>query len=103
MPTNPPDFEAYFAKAGAGKTIARFKKNEIIYSQGDPAETIFYIQKGRVKLNVTSDHGKEAVVAIMEAGQFFGEGCLNGYTARVANGAPKLTTHSNHPSRRRTS
>jgi CRP-like cAMP-binding protein len=49
MPTNPPDFEAYFAKAGAGKTIARFKKNDIIYSQGDPAETIFYIQKGRVR------------------------------------------------------
>jgi CRP-like cAMP-binding protein len=79
-----PGFETYFAAAGAGKTILSFKKKAIIYSQGDPSETIFYIQKGRVKLHVVSEHGKEAVVAIMEAGQFFGEGCLNGDTARVA-------------------
>jgi len=78
------DFEKYFAAAGAGKSILAFKKNATIYSQGDPSEAIFYIQKGRVKLHVVSEHGKEAVVAIMEAGQFFGEGCLNGDTARVA-------------------
>jgi len=77
-------FETYFAPPGEGKTILRLKKNAVIYSQGDPAESIFYIQKGRVKLHVVSEHGKEAVVAIMEAGQFLGEGCLNGYTARVA-------------------
>ena len=77
-------FEAYFATAGEGKSILRFKGNAIIYSQGDPSESIFYIQKGRVKLHVLSEHGKEAVVAIMEAGQFFGEGCLNGEAARVA-------------------
>jgi len=77
-------FETYFATPGEGKTILRLKKNAVIYSQGDPAESIFYIQKGRVKLHVVSEHGKEAVVAIMEAGQFLGEGCLNGYTARVA-------------------
>ena len=77
-------FETYFATAGAGKKVLNFKKNAVIYSQGDPAECIFYIQKGRVKLHVVSEHGKEAVVAIMEAGQFFGEGCLNGDTARVA-------------------
>jgi CRP/FNR family transcriptional regulator, cyclic AMP receptor protein len=77
-------FETYFATPGAGKTIFIFKKNAVIYSQGDPAESIFYIQKGRVKLHVVSEHGKEAVVAIMETGQFFGEGCLNGHTVRVA-------------------
>jgi CRP/FNR family cyclic AMP-dependent transcriptional regulator len=77
-------FETYFATKGVGKTTLSLKKNAVIYSQGDPSETIFYIQKGRVKLHVISDHGKEAVVAIMEAGQFFGEGCLNGDTARVA-------------------
>jgi len=76
--------EAYFATAGTGKTTVSFKKNDIIYSQGDPAELIFYIRKGRVKLSVISDQGKEAVVAIMEAGQFFGEGCLNGEVARIA-------------------
>jgi len=77
-------FEAYFATAGAGKTVVSLKKNDVIFSQGDPAELIFYIQKGRVKLTVVSEQGKEAVVAIMEAGQFFGEGCLNGDIARVA-------------------
>ena len=77
-------FETYFATAGAGKTIFSFKKNDIIFSQGDPAELIFYIEKGRVKLNVVSEQGKEAVVAIMESRQFFGEGCLNGHAVRVA-------------------
>jgi CRP-like cAMP-binding protein len=83
-PPHPSDFEAYFAKAGAGKAFFRFKKNDIVYLQGDPAESIFYIRKGGIKLNVTSEHGKDAVVAIMETGQFFGEGCLNGDIARVA-------------------
>jgi CRP-like cAMP-binding protein len=79
-----PDFERYFATAGEGKATLSFKKNDIIYSQGDPAQSIFYIRKGRVKLNVISDQGKEAVVAIMEGGQFFGEGCLNGESTRIA-------------------
>jgi CRP/FNR family cyclic AMP-dependent transcriptional regulator len=79
-----PHFERYFATAGAGKATLSFKKNDIIYSQGDPAQSIFYIRKGRVKLNVISDQGKKAVVAIMEAGQFFGEGCLNGESTRIA-------------------
>jgi len=77
-------FETYFATPGAGKKILGFKRNAVIYSQGDPARSIFYIQKGRVKLHVVSEHGKEAVVALMEPGQFFGEGCLNGHTVRVA-------------------
>jgi len=79
------DFQTYFAANGAGKIVGKFKKNDVIYSQGDPAESLFYIKKGRVKLNVVSEHGKEAVVALMEAGQLFGEGCLNGDTARVAS------------------
>ena len=77
-------FETYFATAGTGRTVASHKKNDIIFSQGDPAELIFYIQKGRVKITVVSEQGKEAVVAIMEAQQFFGEGCLNGDSTRVA-------------------
>jgi len=83
-PTDSLNFKSYFAKAGAGKTFFRLKKNDTVYLQGDPAESIFYIQKGGIKLNVTSEHGKDAVVAIMETGQFFGEGCLNGDIARVA-------------------
>ena len=52
--------------------------------QGDPADTVFYIQKGKIKLTVLSDHGKEAVVGIMEPGQFFGEGCMNGHKLRIS-------------------
>ena len=97
------DFETYFATAGPGKTILSFKKNAIIYSQGDPSESIFYIRNGRVKLHVVSEHGKEAVMAIMEAGQFFGEGCLNGNTARFATavslGDSEIVSISKHAMR----
>jgi CRP-like cAMP-binding protein len=77
-------FEKYFATADAGKTVLSLKKNDNIYSQGDPAESLFYIRRGRVKLTVVSEQGKEAVLAMMEAGHFFGEGCLNGNAVRVA-------------------
>jgi CRP-like cAMP-binding protein len=75
---------AFLAKVGEGKTISKFSKNDIIFSQGEAADAVFYIQKGRIKLTVISKQGKEAVVAIMEAGQFFGEGCLNGHPLRMA-------------------
>ncbi len=78
------EFKTFFEQAGEGKSIMKFKKNDIVFSQGDAAESIYYIQKGKVKLNVQSEHGKEAVVGVMETGQFFGEGCLNGHSVRVA-------------------
>jgi CRP/FNR family cyclic AMP-dependent transcriptional regulator len=78
------DFSTHLPKIGEGRSILKFKKNDIIFSQGDTAESIFYVQKGTVKLSVVSSQGKEAVIAIMEPGQFFGEGCLNGDTLRVA-------------------
>jgi CRP/FNR family cyclic AMP-dependent transcriptional regulator len=78
------DPQQFLAKVGAGKTISTFRKDQIIFSQGDPADTVFYIQKGRVKVVVLSDQGKEAVVGILETGQFFGEGCLNGHASRIA-------------------
>ena len=78
------DPAAFLAKVGAGKTISTFRKNEEIFSQGQAADTVVYIQKGRIKLTVISAQGKEAVVAIMDAGQFFGEGCLNGHPLRMA-------------------
>jgi CRP/FNR family transcriptional regulator, cyclic AMP receptor protein len=78
------DPSAFLAKVGEGKTISRLRKNEIIFSQGEVADAVFYIQKGRIKLTVISEQGKEAVVAIMDAGQFFGEGCLNGHPLRMA-------------------
>jgi CRP/FNR family cyclic AMP-dependent transcriptional regulator len=78
------DPKAFLAKVGAGKTILELRKNQTIFTQGDAADTVFYIQKGRVKLTVLSEQGKEAVVAILEPGQFFGEGCLNGQQLRIA-------------------
>jgi CRP/FNR family transcriptional regulator, cyclic AMP receptor protein len=81
---NPFDPLVFLAKVGAGKTILEFHKNQNVFMQGDVADTIFYLQKGRLKLTVMSEHGKEAVVAILGPGQFFGEGCLNGHPLRLA-------------------
>ena len=78
------DPQAFLAKVGEGKTVSTFHKNETVFEQGDAADTVFYIQKGRVKVVVLSEQGKEAVVGIFEAGQFFGEGCLNGHPLRIA-------------------
>ena len=78
------DPKAFLARVGAGKTISKIKKNQHVFKQGGVADTVFYIQEGRVKLTVLSEQGKEAVVGILEAGQFFGEGCLNGHSLRIA-------------------
>jgi CRP/FNR family transcriptional regulator, cyclic AMP receptor protein len=78
------DPKIFLAKVGAGKSILEFQKNQNVFAQGDVADTVFYIQKGRVKLTVLSEQGKEAVVGILEPGQFFGEGCLNGHLLRIA-------------------
>ena len=78
------DAQVFLAKVGMGKTIVAFQKNQNVFEQGDVADTIYYIQRGRIKLTVLSDQGKEAVVGILEPGQFFGEGCLNGQSLRIA-------------------
>src|SRR6202140_1074489 len=78
------DAQVFLAKVGEGKTIIEVRKNEHVFAQGDIADTVFYIQRGRIKLTVVSDHGKEAVVAILEPGQFFGEGCMNGHSRRIS-------------------
>jgi len=78
------DPKAFLAKVGSGKTILKFEKGQHVFKQGDVADTVFYIQNGRVKLTVVSEQGKEAVVGILEPGQFFGEGCLNGHPLRIA-------------------
>jgi CRP-like cAMP-binding protein len=78
------DPQAFLAKVGTGKTISVYRKDQVIFSQGEVADAIYYIQKGAVKIVVLSDQGKEAVVGILEAGQFFGEGCMNGHPLRIA-------------------
>ena len=72
---------------GEGKTIQKYQKDQNIFVQGSAADTVFYIQKGKVKVTVVSEQGKEAVVGIFEPGHFFGEGCLNGHPLRIATTA----------------
>jgi CRP-like cAMP-binding protein len=83
-PTNP---QSFLTKIGDRKTIADYHERQIIFSQGDPADAIFYIQKGKVKLTVVSAQGKEAVVALLTEPAFFGEGCLGGQQVRMATAA----------------
>jgi CRP-like cAMP-binding protein len=78
------DPKMFLAKVGDGKTIQQYRKDQVVFAQEDAADTIFYIQKGRVKVVVISKQGKEAVVGILEPGQFFGEGCMNGHSLRIA-------------------
>jgi CRP/FNR family cyclic AMP-dependent transcriptional regulator len=78
------DPKKFLAKVGEGKTIAKYQKDQLVFSQGDVADAVFYIQKGKLKLTVMSEQGKEAVIAILGRGHFFGEGCLNGHGLRVA-------------------
>jgi len=95
------DAKLFLAKVGAGKTILEFRKDQNVFEQGDIADTVFYIQKGRVKLTVLSEQGKEAVVAILEPGQFFGEGCMNGHPRRIATttAIENCVINVNHESR----
>jgi CRP/FNR family transcriptional regulator, cyclic AMP receptor protein len=79
------DPKAFLARTGAGRALADYARNHTIFLQGEPADAIFYIQKGKIKLTVVSKQGKEAVVAILGAGDFFGEGCLAGQPLRMAS------------------
>src|ERR1700748_2255151 len=81
------DTQSFLAKVGEGRSIARYRKDQIVFSQGDPADSVLYIQKGKVKVTVVSEQGKEAVVAILGTNDFFGEGCLAGQKQRIATAA----------------
>ena len=78
------DPAAFLAKAGEGKTVTSYRKGQVIFAQADAADAIFYVQKGKIKLTVVSNRGKEAVVALLGAGDFFGEGCLAGRLVRLS-------------------
>ena len=78
------DPRAFLERVGAGKTVACYLRNQKIYDQGDVADEVFFIQKGKVKLTVLSEQGKEAVVGILDEGQFFGEACIEGAERRSA-------------------
>jgi CRP/FNR family transcriptional regulator, cyclic AMP receptor protein len=86
MASKPPpafDPQSFLAKIGEGRSIAKYSKDQIIFSQGDPANAVFFVQRGKVKITVVSEQGKEAVVAILDANEFFGEACLAGQSQRI--------------------
>ena len=76
---------AFLDSAGVARTIVEYRRGEVIFTQGDPCESVLYIQKGGVKLSVLSKTGKEAVVAMLGPGDFFGEGCLAGQPVRMGS------------------
>jgi CRP/FNR family transcriptional regulator, cyclic AMP receptor protein len=80
----PFDPQKFLAKVGEGKIVSTYRTNQIVFSQGEIADAVFYVQEGKIKLTVVSEQGKEAVVAILGPGHFFGEGCLNGHPLRIA-------------------
>jgi CRP/FNR family transcriptional regulator, cyclic AMP receptor protein len=79
------DPDAFLATVDGGRTVAAFPKNQIIFVQGDSADSIFYIQKGKVKLSVVAKGGKEATIAVLNEGDFFGEGCLTAHLLRMCS------------------
>jgi CRP-like cAMP-binding protein len=82
--TNGFDPKAFLASVGEGRSILKRRVGQTIFSQGDPADALFFLQKGKVKVTTVSQQGKEAVVAILGAADFFGEGCLAGQPLRIS-------------------
>ena len=80
----PFDPKAFLSKVNGGRAISDYRKDQIVFRQGDPSDAVFYIQSGKVKKTVVSEEGKEAVVALLEADNFFGEGCLAGEALRLS-------------------
>ena len=78
------DAKAFLTKASEGRSVSAYRKKQVIFAQGDPADAVFYLERGQVKLTVVSDQGKSAVVAVLGPGDFFGEGCLAGQPVRMA-------------------
>ena len=76
--------KAFLAKVGEGRSIGAYRKDQTVFSQGDPADAVFFLQNGKVKVTVVSEQGKEAVVAFLGPNDFFGEGCLAGQARRIA-------------------
>jgi len=79
--------EAFLATVGEGRSLIQLRLEQTIFSQGDSADALFFIQKGKVKITTVSRHGKEAVVAILSKADFFGEGCLAGQPLRISTAA----------------
>ena len=79
------DSKTFLAAVGDGRTIQQYRKGDPIYAQGDAADAVYYILRGRIKLAIVSPRGKEAVIAFLDEGFFFGEGCMAGQPVRMAS------------------
>lgn len=79
------DSQTFLAVVGDGRTIQAYKKDQAVFAQGDAADSVFYVLSGKVKISILSERGKEAVIAIVSSGSFFGEGCLAGQPVRMAS------------------
>ncbi len=77
-------FLTSLASVNAGRSSARYRPKDVVFRQGDPADAVFYVEKGKIQLTVVSEHGKEGVIAILGVGEFFGEGCLAGQARHMA-------------------
>jgi CRP/FNR family cyclic AMP-dependent transcriptional regulator len=80
----PVDWETLLSRLSRGKTVSEYAANDTIFTQGQPANSLFFLLRGKIKLAVTSHDGKEAIVATLGRGEFFGEGCLAGQPLRIA-------------------
>jgi CRP-like cAMP-binding protein len=80
----PFDPKAFLSKVNGGRAIGDYRKDQIVFRQGDPSDAVFYVQSGKVKKTIVSEQGKEAVVALLGPGDFFGEGCLAGEALRLS-------------------
>ena len=78
------DPKAFLATVNHGRTISTFAKDDVVFQQGSPADSVYYVRRGAIKVVVTSTQGREAVIAILKPGEFFGEGCLIGQPLRLA-------------------
>jgi|SRR5579871_270841 len=77
--------ETFLSSVGAGKATLKYPRKKTVFQQGDPADSVFYIQSGKIQLSVVSEHGKQGVVGMLTAGDFFGEGCLAGQPLHMAS------------------
>jgi CRP-like cAMP-binding protein len=86
------DPQQFLSRVNGGRAVSDYRKGQIVYTQGQPADSVFYIQNGKIKQTVISDQGKEAVVALLGTGDFFGEGCLTGQPLRLSTVSAMLAS-----------
>ena len=87
------DAKTFLGRLNGGKTARSYRNRQVVFDQGDAADAVFYVESGKVKLTVVSPRGKEAVIGVLDAGSFFGEGCLAGQTQRMSTVSAMMASH----------